>query len=205
MYASIFRAVVSESLRLRIEDAGLRGPAFQETILSDEAKRRLKKQRKAEGDEYPVHWELISDVMLPPLSGRNVLLNGNGTPWQGNPITGPSVFRGVGVSGGANNEWEVHYSGDEVRQMDPFDLALTRERTSGWPKSWWPGKNYTSPAVRRALRSSGSWCAGYRGRDTDVAGEASSGTGRQNGLRSKSDQAKRKTGNWVFLWSAFNS
>ena len=70
----------------------------------------------------PPFWELISDLILPPLSPSMTLLDKNGHPCNGN------FSNGCYMKEGLYENPEPHYTRKAIKKAGKFDVALTHER-----------------------------------------------------------------------------
>jgi len=78
------------------------------------------------------HWELTSDLVLPPLSRECVLKTNKDEPFSGDYTNGCHLIEGNYFIA------ELHYEASALRRVEPFDLALTREQFGNGPPALAP-------------------------------------------------------------------
>ena len=115
-YAEDGRIVVTDDLRRMMEEAGLLNLVFLEA--------RLEKPSFRVPESL---WELTTDLRMPPLSDRNVLIDNDSELYVGNPGQICLPREGLSVPEALYFPAELHYSARSLAVIEPFDLARTHE------------------------------------------------------------------------------
>lgn len=120
-------SVIPDRVKCQLEPLGLRHVSFRETVLND--------VRDGPGvplawNDYPESepwWELSSDLVLPPMSPKMVILD-----WNKSRVSrgyeGPCFLKDPDDP--RVRYPEPHYRMDDLRSVGDWDLALTFERTA---------------------------------------------------------------------------
>lgn len=120
-------SVVPERVKSQLESIELSHVRFRETVLRD----------VRDGPSVPLEWgsyadsepwwELTSDIVLPPMSPRMMILD-----WEKNRVS--SGYDAACVLKDPNDPRvrypELHYRAEDMRSVGEWDLALTFERTA---------------------------------------------------------------------------
>ena len=133
--------VVTNALRLRLQQAQLRRLSFRETVIedNDEAEERYAEGVEKRQEVFDPFWELTSDLILPPMSPDSKFVDHDGQPFIGD------LSKGCFLYDGFLHEPEPHYLAGSLEAAAPFDLALTHERFG----------NYEGVSYRRLIASKG--------------------------------------------------
>lgn len=113
------------------------GQAYVWTVISDAGRRKLEgeylrhlvfrpvEQTTEEGMpnvRVEGYWELTSDLILPPLSKKCILMNNDEKVFSGDYQSGCFLIEGFYTPP------EIHYDARTLSSVEPFDLALTHEK-----------------------------------------------------------------------------
>ena len=115
-YAEDGNIIVTDDLRLMMEEAGLLNLVFLEA--------RLEKPSFRVPESL---WELTTDLRMPPLSDGNVLIDNDYAPYTGRPGQMCLPREGLSVPEVLYSPVELHYSSRSLAAIEPFDLARTFE------------------------------------------------------------------------------
>ena len=115
-YAEDGRIVVTDDLRRMMEGAGLLNLVFLEARLEKPSFRVPE----------PL-WELTTELRMPPLSDRNVLIDNDSELYVGNPGQMCLPREGLSVLEALYFPAELHYPARSLAVIEPFDLARTHE------------------------------------------------------------------------------
>jgi|GEM_PF-1939145 len=112
--------IVSEKLRQMFERAELQRLLFKNVVIQN--------RTETKKGYFKDHWELTSDLILPPMSAK--LLDGDGRPFAGD------LQKGCFIDDGLYYPQEPRYKASLLPAVEPFDLGLTYERFGcGLPKT----------------------------------------------------------------------
>ncbi|BDI33517.1 hypothetical protein CCAX7_55680 [Capsulimonas corticalis] len=111
--------LISERIRAAVEEGAFRGAKLQPIELYGAGAKKLSGQ----------FWELTSEIVLPPLSDRNVFLSARGpSRLLDRDAPEPSVLReGIDFPEALFAIPELHYRAKDLASIPPFDIALTYE------------------------------------------------------------------------------
>ncbi|MEO7716585.1 MAG: hypothetical protein ABIY70_10300 [Capsulimonas sp.] len=78
-------------------------------------------------------WQMTSDFIMPSLSPQKcVLLDESNKPYDGDPAKPYYLWGGVEVPDVLVKPVDIYYKASDIAALEPFDLALTRERIGGY-------------------------------------------------------------------------
>lgn len=131
-YGSLFPTeaiAFADPLKSQLEQQGLQHLRFEPIILAEtrllDERQRLGPNAGIEIVSAPLHkilkplWKLTSDLVLPRF--LYPLLTENGAPFSGD------LSKGCGYDNG-NSGLGLKYHRDEIKRLEPFDVAVTTER-----------------------------------------------------------------------------
>jgi hypothetical protein len=111
--------VTSDAARSKLEKEGLEHLVF----------RPVEQAVRVGGPNVIVngYWEVTSDLVLPALSRTCVLMNNDGEVFSGDYRAGCFLIEDHYIPA------EFHFNREAIRAVEPFDLALTREKFGNTP------------------------------------------------------------------------
>jgi len=131
--------IVTDNFRKSMEDADLKHIFFREIGIKDKP-----------GNTFKGHWELTSDLTLPPLSKTCKLMKNDGELFDGD------YEKGCFLVEGHYTPAELHYAEKDIKKNGPFDLGMTRERFGNMHNSSvnWPvaSKRFYDFCVKEKLK-----------------------------------------------------
>lgn len=110
--SGLFRPVVSDRIKARLEDKRMRHLVLKETEIVGQSKERVTAR----------FWEVSSHLNLPPLSPSCTLLSSDREIFDGD------YTRGCILKEGLYLRPELHYMRSSLDAVEPFDVAYTHER-----------------------------------------------------------------------------
>lgn len=140
--------VAPQRTREILENANLEGLTFRPVVIDPKEGGNIggKAFRHPAGDKPPrggPWWEITSDIKLPPVAASMTL-----SDQKGNPLPPGDENVIYTAREGSYNHAELHFRRSDMEQMEPFDIALTREHFHVRPRIVVSSRFYRACAER---------------------------------------------------------